>query len=88
MDEQKLTTVLKDVMDNVFKGVFSSNEIETLSVDSPAGYIFNTKPNDHPGEHWVAVYIDNSGFTNYFDSYEFSPRQASFVDFLNKQSCE
>ena len=51
MDEQQLTTVLKGVLGNVFKGVFSSNEIETLSIDSPAAYIFNTKPNDHPGEH-------------------------------------
>ena len=88
MDEHQLTAVLNGGLGNVFKGVFSSNEFETLSVESPAGYIFNTKPNDHPREHWVAVYIDNSGFTNYLDSYGFPPQQASFVDFLNKRSCE
>ena len=55
-------------LEDVFKGVFSSDEIETLDNDFPAAYVFNTKPDSHPDGHRVAVNIDDNGFTNYLNS--------------------
>ena len=53
MDERQLVTVLSSDLGDIFKGDFSSYEIETLSVVSPAAYVFSTNPNAHTGEHWA-----------------------------------
>lgn len=38
------------------------------------GIVFNTKPSTHPGEHWVAMFINlKQGEINYFDSYGEKP---------------
>ena len=88
MDGWQLKNVLSGDLGDIFKGVFLIDKIETFSVVSPAAYVFNTKPNAHPGEHWVAVYINDCGFPSYFESYGLPPQQASFIDFLNMRTWE
>ena len=38
-------------------GVFSADRIPKIW-SKPSAFVLNTKNHDHPGEHWVAVYID------------------------------
>ena len=53
----------------LFHGVFP---IDQLPKCSNGAYVVNTAKSNHPGEHWVAVYM--SGNTvDYFDSYGGKP---------------
>ena len=54
----------------------------------PATYIFNTDPKGGSYNHWVTVYIDEVGFTTYFDPNGQYPQQPSFIDFLAEHACE
>ena len=51
MDERQLDSILSNELEDVFKGVFSSDEIETLDNDFLAAYVFNTKPDSQRDEH-------------------------------------
>jgi hypothetical protein len=42
---------------NVFKGVYASNRLPRR-LNVPSASIGNTDPDDRPGTHWVALYID------------------------------
>jgi hypothetical protein len=59
-----------------FCGVFASNQLpEELSL-VPSCLVANTDPDSEPGEHWVAVYRNADGSTDYFDSYGRQPTGA------------
>jgi hypothetical protein len=51
-----------------FLGVFASDELPEIQ-GFPACFIANTKPKTHTGEHWVAIYIDESLNGTYFCSF-------------------
>lgn len=55
-----------------FLGVFPCNLLTEIKI-LPASLIINTKPVPNKGEHWVALYIDNTGKGIYFDSYGLEP---------------
>ena len=42
---------------NVFKGIYARNRLPRRS-NVPSALIGNTDPDDRPGTHWVALYID------------------------------
>jgi hypothetical protein len=44
------------------------------------GLIVNTDPHNKPGSHWVAIYGDGDGHTEFFDSYGKPPPENSTVD--------
>lgn len=44
-------------------------------------YVCNTACKESPGEHWIAIYIDNEGIGEYFDSYGLFPNE-TFACFL------
>ncbi len=44
----------------------------------PAMLIFNTDPSTEPGQHWVAVYINNDGVSCFFDSFGGAPKDPHF----------
>ncbi len=48
----------------------------------PCFIIVNTDPSDRPGEHWVAIFIENSNTASYFCSLGSSPIQP-ISNFLN-----
>ena len=43
----------------------------------PSAFVCNTHYSDQPGEHWVAMYVDEIG--DYFDPYGQKPRHAEFI---------
>jgi hypothetical protein len=72
MDEISLNKCLNKFFGNKFYWVFAINELPT-KIKYPAYIIFNTKPRSHPGEHWLAVYINKEKEAYFFDSYGLSP---------------
>ena len=53
----------------------------------PSAYVCNTEPRAEEGEHWIAIYLDEGGRGEYFDSYGLpSPPRGAFHNFLNKHS--
>lgn len=79
------TTNIDEIMEqyqDIYKEVFNFigavpsdyNDIvdlnyETLKKKNTIGIIFNTDPHDKPGQHWVAIFIDNINESiEYFDS--------------------
>ena len=49
----------------------------------PNGFISNTDPSDRPGQHWVAIYVDENAKAEFFDSYGIKPNKM-FMDYLKK----
>lgn len=49
-------------------GCYAADRIP-FNLSLPAAFVANTHPNYKPGEHWVAVYINNDGDGTFFDSY-------------------
>ena len=78
------TLQLKDVMKRdrlgkeSFLGVFPMDLLPKQEVlQRPFSLIVNTAPSSHKGQHWLAVYVDDEGQGEMFDSYGHS---ASFYD--------
>ena len=66
-----------------FLGVFPCDNLPILK-SFPASLIMNTEPQNKPGKHWVAMYINENRFGLYFDSYGFPPLNEEFKEFLDK----
>ena len=56
------------VTSSCFLGVFASNELPIY----PSGLIANTDPNNKPGQHWVAMFLEEDK-EEFFDSYGLPP---------------
>ena len=70
MDSTELSKICsfdKDVT-KYFLGVFPVDKLPK-HVPYPCCLIANTQPSSHQGEHWVAVFIDESKQGSYFCSY-------------------
>ncbi len=54
-----------------FKGVFGKNEIKNIEVNYyPSCYVFNEGDFGlGKGTHWIAIYVDEDGSVDYYDSY-------------------
>ena len=48
----------------------------------PSAFACNTYDSDQPGEHWVAMYVDEIG--DYFEAYGQRPQHTEFTNFINK----
>ena len=62
-----------------FDGVFS---IDNLPED-PRLLVCNTDPSDRPGRHWIAIYVDENGRGDFFDSFGRRPN-AYFERYMNR----
>lgn len=60
-------------------GVFAADRIPNVRINTNYGLIVNTDPHNKPGSHWVAIYGDGDGHTEFFDSYGKPPRENSNV---------
>ena len=72
MNSKQLRWILSNdkVTSRTFKGVYALDEIVHIKQKSfPSAYVFNLDPSYKPGVHWVAVYIDRKGHTEYIDSF-------------------
>jgi len=65
-----------------FIGLYAADQLSPFIHTFPAAIIINTDPSNKPGEHWVAVYIFNSGHGEYFDSYDLPPYIPYHIRFL------
>lgn len=66
MNSDQIRTALRNLRG--FDGVYSANNLPSKRA-LPLLLISNTRPNNHPGEHWISVAIDSQGVGKYFDSY-------------------
>ena len=68
----------------MFIGVFACDRLPTrLNISGPLLMVCNTDPHDKPGQHWIVLYIEDSSYGEYFDSFG-RPPDAPFRIFLNK----
>ena len=89
MNSERLESLLrKDAKCRaMFLGVFARDRLpKTFDKSKPALLVCNTDPHDEPGQHWVVLYIENSSYGEYFDSFGEAPA-ASFRTFLHEH-CE
>ena len=70
---------------DVFAGVYPRDRLPRTIKNYPSAYVCNTDPHTDEGEHWIAIYVDDDGSGEYFDSYGLPPLHATFTNFLNKQ---
>ena len=76
MDAQQIYSILKSdevVNANNFLGCFPLDLIPISALKHPCCLVINTKPQNHPGEHWVAVIKSENNRGIYFDSYGIPP---------------
>lgn len=66
---------------NIFKGVFPCDCMPN-SFSLPAAFVINLSPHDEPGTHWVSLYISQSGYAFYFDSFGMKPTNFYINAFL------
>ena len=71
MDTYQIYSILKQELGNDFIGVFARDKIPT-DLPPKFGMVVNTHPAHKPGEHWVAIYVENN-IGEYFDSYGLPP---------------
>jgi hypothetical protein len=76
MNTDQIQKLLKNI--SGFQGVFSS---DTLPV-KPRLLVCNTDPSTKPGEHWIAIYVDETGRGEYFDSFGRVPNE-HFESYMN-----
>ena len=76
MNTHQIYTVLQSdlrVREYNFLGCFPLDRIPDSAKTPPCCMIINTKPHDHPGEHWVAIIKTEENYGVYFDSFGFPP---------------
>lgn len=82
MDNLQINEYLKKYTN--FKGTFPRDMLpKAIPINS--GVVINTDKAGGPGEHWVAVYLNNSG-AQYFDSFGLVPLHKEIFAFLNRIS--
>jgi len=65
-----------------FSGVYALDKLPEIK-DFPVTLISNTDPSDQEGQHWIAIYIGESGFGEFFDSYGLPPLKKEFYEFMD-----
>jgi hypothetical protein len=71
----------------IFVGVFPRDHIPSKKIKSfPAAFVFNTDPSTKKGEHWIALYFEDSKRGFYFDSYGLPPIHKIFESFMGENS--
>ncbi len=69
-----------------FLGVFACDKLPHYTTKRPVWFIANTKPSSHRGQHWIAVYIDETNHGYYFCSYGIAPNLV-FQNYLTTTCC-
>lgn len=82
MNTCNIKEFLKEIDPSFRNNVFAANRLP-IRVSLPIYLISNLDPDTMPGSHWVAVYINNNGVGEYFDSFGRKP-QGHLEQFLNK----
>ena len=66
-----------------FKGVYPRDLLPLRHIsERPIAMILNTDNSSKPGEHWVALFIEDNNQAEYFDSFGFKPLCCEIKEFL------
>lgn len=69
MNTLQLELILKQHCPDIFLGVYPIDRLpKKLPAHRPLLLVCNTDKHDEPGSHWVAIYLDEKGDGEYFDS--------------------
>ena len=79
MDSRQIDRVIRRHV-RAFDGVYSCDD---LPQRNPRLLVANTDPSDEPGEHWIAISMDENGNGKYFDSFG-RPPPTSFECYLDR----
>ena len=71
MDNIQLQNLLQGLLGDVFCGVWASDRLPSLprTFRRPAFFIVNTHPAHKPGEHWLALTLEENNEATFFDSW-------------------
>jgi len=72
------------VTQEIFVGVYAADQIAETFGKIPSACIVNTDPSSKPGQHWVAIFQDQTDTVEFFDSYG---KQPDFFLFTNFPRC-
>ena len=89
MNELQIDKILTEMKwtRQTFRGVYSSDTLPRKWIERlPCAFVVNTDKEHQPGSHWTAIYMDEHGHGEYFDSYGLPPLSKSVLDFLEHQS--
>lgn len=88
MDELQIKAILSRMAwtKHAFRGVYSSNTLPEKIYERPCALVVNTDEEHEPGSHWIAIYLDENGDAEYFDSYGLPPLSNYILDFLKIHS--
>jgi hypothetical protein len=84
MNADQITKILRRKCGRIFLGVFAADEIPR-NIRKPAILVTNTDARGLPGEHWLAIYFDDDGKGEFFDSFGRSPGPY-FANYMDKHS--
>ena len=77
-----------DVVRGTFGGVLPRDKLPKKLIGGfPRTYIVNTDTSREPGKHWVAFYLENEHYGEFFDSYGNAPGHLAreFETFLQRR---
>jgi hypothetical protein len=72
MDTRQIYSILKPRLQDAFIGVFPRDRMPT-PIHRNTGLVLNIETHDQPGLHWVALYRDEQGNLEFWDSYGIHP---------------
>ena len=73
------------VVSKIFLGAFARDELP-IKPSYPSCFIINTDPRRSAGEHWLAIYYNSNGYSDFFDSYGHSPSYFNLEEYLDRTS--
>ena len=82
MNGAQIEHYIRKYCGNLFMGVFPSDQLPKF-ISRPTLLVCNTDASFLPGQHWIAIAIDNDGRGEFFDSLGREPGEP-FYSFLNK----
>lgn len=84
MNGNKIKRILRRFCPKEFLGVFPCDRLPNrLPMRRPLLLVCNTDPHNKPGQHWIAIYLDENNRGEYFDSLGLPPT-IHFEIFLRK----
>jgi hypothetical protein len=83
MNSIQLRNFFNQADKHFFSGVYAADTLPN-KVKGPIGLIANTAPKTNPGDHWIAIFIDEKKHGYYFDSFGRPPLVPSILTFLRK----
>jgi hypothetical protein len=83
MNATEINEILRRHCGELFIGVFAKDRLPTKLPRRPALMVVNTDRANQPGTHWLAMFFDDDGSGEYFDSFG-EPAEETFALYMNK----